>query len=149
MKMFRIMSLLSFMVLLFACKKDETKTEMLAGGQWKLTALTVSPAFVSAGVTITDVLATYPSCAKDDFQTFSTDGAYTYDEGATTCDVTAVQTEKGTWKFNADETQMTITLPSGVDTWEIKNLSSSSMTSVYKLTENGVTYTFTGTLTKK
>lgn len=154
MKMLRILTVLVlFSTAFVACKKDDaapqpTKTELLAGGKWKLTALTVSPAYPSNGASVTDVFAIYPACVKDDFQTFAADGTYTYDEGSTKCDPASLQTEKGTWKFNTGETQLTLTLPSYTDTWEISGLTASSMTSVYKTTENGVTYTFTGTLQK-
>ena len=152
MKMLRILPLFLAVTLAFvACKKDDepTKTELLSGGKWTLTALTVNPAFVSNGISITDVFATYPACLKDDFQTFATDGTYTYDEGATKCDPDDVQTETGTWKFNAGETEISLTLPTYTDAWEIKNLTATSMTSIYKFTDSGVTYTFTGTMVKK
>lgn len=153
MKMIRILTVLALFTAFSACKKDDsqpkaTKTEMLAGGKWKLTALSVSPAYPVNGASVTDVFALYTACAKDNFQTFAADGTYTYDEGATKCDPASAQTETGTWRFNSGETQLTLSLPSGADTWEISGLTSSAMTSVYKLTENGVTYTFTGTLQK-
>lgn len=154
MKMLRILPLFVLVTLAFvSCKKDDvtpqpTKTEMLAGGNWKLTSLTVSPAYVVNGISISDVFATYPACLKDDFQTFAADGTYTYDEGATKCDPTAIQTETGTWKFNSNETTVSLTLPTYTDVWEISKLSTSSMTSIFKLTEGGVLYTFTGILQK-
>jgi hypothetical protein len=153
MRFFRILMLSAFIIPLFAaCKKDEstpalTQTEMLTGGKWRLTALTVSPAYLVNGTSITDVFSTYPTCTKDDFQSFATTGAYSYDESTDKCP-DSNQTETGTWKWNTDETELTLTTSSYSDVWEIKNLSSKSMTSIYKVAEGGVVYTFTGTLTK-
>lgn len=152
MKMIRILSLTALCALAFvACKKDDdvTKTEMLAGGKWTLTSLTVSPAIVIGGTSFTDLFSTYPACSKDDFQTFATDGTYTYDEGATKCDPSDVQTDTGTWSFNTAETQLTLNGTGYSDVWEIVNLSATEMTSKYTFVEGGVTYTATGKLVKK
>lgn len=156
MKFFRILPLIALAALTLAsCKKDDntapqlSKTEMLVGGHWKLTALTLSPAIVIGGVSYTDGLATYPDCSKDDFQEFFTNGNYNYDEGATKCDAAGAQTESGTWKFNTAETELTINGPGYTDVWEITALSATAMTSVYHFTQDGVNYTATGKLVKQ
>lgn len=156
MNIFRIFSVIAIVAFVFpSCKKDSntdpqpTKTEMLAGGHWTLTALTLSPAIIIGGVSYTDGLAVYPECSKDDFQEFFSDGTYNYDEGATKCDANGPQTETGTWKFNSDETELTINGPSYTDVWKITSLTSTTMTSVYHFTQDGVDYTATGKLVKK
>lgn len=138
-----------------ACKKD-SKTDILTGSSWKITAMTVNPGIEDplTQTTITDFYNSiyYPSCAKDNFMTFNEDGTSVSDEGSTKCTATDPQTSTGTWAFNSDETQ--ITFEAGTDDEIVYNISemSDDMIKVSYSefdTDLGETYTFSITMEPK
>ncbi|MVM28553.1 hypothetical protein GO755_00815 [Spirosoma sp. HMF4905] len=144
-------------VLLTACQKSSdstpapalTKAQMLVGGQWKIKALTASPAIKIGVLSVTDVLSLYPSCITDNFQTFSADGVYVFDEGTTKCDSSDPQRETGTWKLSADETQVILNMPSNShEVWELPMLTSTQATTRSQMVVYGTTYTITASLEK-
>lgn len=144
-------------ILLTACQKSSdstptpsvTKAQMLVGGQWKIKAMTASPAIMIGSVAITDVLSLYPSCITDNYQTFSADGVYVFDEGATKCDSSDPQRETGKWQLSADETQVILNMPSNShEVWEIPMLTSTKATTRSQMVANGITYTVTASLEK-
>ena len=127
-----------------SCDKDDdaapSKTEMLTNKSWKMTASTVS---VNNG-NPNDVYAMMPACNKDDFSTFTSDGKYTLDEGATKCNANAVQTQTGTWQFTENETKLKSTLGANTAEQTITELTSSKMvlTTEQTSTSNGTTTTY-------
>src|SRR3712207_1792123 len=93
-----------------SCSKDDdkapqTKTEMLTGKNWKVTAQTTA---VNNG-TPSDTYAGERACTKDDFITFATDGKVTLDEGPSKCAVNEPQTQTGTWAFTENESKLKLT----------------------------------------
>jgi|GEM_PF-6031391 len=56
-----------------SCKDDDVQpdqTQLLTGGNWKLTAFTSDPAFEWFGTPVTNIYAQLPACIKDDLTTF-------------------------------------------------------------------------------
>lgn len=86
-----------------SCKKDEelSKTEMLTTGSW------IQVGATEDGQDVWD--ADYEDCEKDDITTFSSDGTFTIDEGATKCNPSDPQiSDSGTWELSSDEKTITI-----------------------------------------
>lgn len=113
-----IWSLLSLTFMFSACKKDNemsVKTELLTSGLWKISALTIDPAFpiydneFNIIGTTNDYFAMMDNCEKDDTRTFKTDKTMIIDDGLTKCDSSDPQKVTGTWNFNSDETVLTST----------------------------------------
>ena len=134
--------------LLFAtgCKKDDPVTPdreaLLTGGAWKLSAMTVDPAIDWFGTPVTNVFPQLPACLKDDLTIFKTNGTVNYDEGASKCSPNDPQTTSGTWTFNPAQTVLSITTDGETTSWDIKNLTSTTVGAEYEITEEGITYTF-------
>ena len=86
---------------LSSCSKDDdpkaSKTELLTAKAWKQTKIKAL-----------GVEGEPDACDKDDTYTFKTDKTFVQDEGATKCDSSDDQTTSGTWKFNGDETIITV-----------------------------------------
>ena len=139
-----------FLLLAFAsCKKDSlSKTDLLTDADgWKMVSLTTDPAIVDpfTGTQITDLYAQFDACDKDDITTFSANGTFVSDEGATKCDPSDPQTTSGTWLLSADEKTITI----DGESWTISELSKSTLRVTYPWVDNssGITYTWTATFT--
>jgi len=125
------LSLLSITFLFSACKKDDeaiTKTDLLTSGSWKMTALTIDPAFPTfdnegniTGST-NDLFAMMEDCSKDNIYSFNTDKTLSLDEGASKCDNSDPQKSTGSWSFNSDETTLTITIEEYPETMIILEL---------------------------
>ena len=91
----------------------ETKTQLLTGKNWKVTALTVNPGIdvTGNGVLITDLyafeMANGYACSLDNILNFNINGNYTDYEGATLCDPADPQLyDSGTWSFQNSETTL-------------------------------------------
>lgn len=142
------LALLGMFALLFAtsCKKDDPvtpdKVGLLTGGSWKLSAMTVDPAIDWFGTPVTNVFPQLPGCLKDDLTIFKTNGTVNYDEGPSKCDPNDPQTTSGTWTFNPEQTVLSITTDGETTSWDIKNLTSTTVTADFELIEEGITYTF-------
>ncbi len=102
---------LALVVVLISCKKEEqkSKTELLCGKYWKMTALTSDseiPVKDDDG-NITGYTHNFFSgmaaCATDDVFIYDTDGTYSWD-AKTLCSSNDLQNGTGTWIFNDDET---------------------------------------------
>lgn len=111
MRVMKKTSLLAFLIAVFcfACnKKDKelTRTEMLTGGNWKITAFMEDND--GDGSFETDYYSTEPACVKDDFFHFTAAGQLTADEGPTKCNPTDPQTDTVTWSFMTNETVLVI-----------------------------------------
>jgi hypothetical protein len=93
---------------------DQTKTELLTGVWWKMTAQTVSPAtdMNGDGTLETDLFTSRAACEKDDLIKFNTNGTITNDQ-KTLCTGQTAKTDGGTWKWNSDETELTLGPPTG------------------------------------
>jgi hypothetical protein len=153
MKKIYLLGIVLAMFVLGNCKKDSnpSKTEMLTGKSWMVTAWTVDPAYPINGTTVTNWYAQMDACEKDDIVNFKSGGTYTIEEGATKCyDGDPQVYETGTWTFNSDETIIVMT-PNG-DTpvsCTIVSLSSNTLKISYQETDNYIKYTDTKTLTAK
>ncbi len=132
-----------------SCKKDTvsatpTKTELLTNKNWIATAVTVSPALPIGGTLITDYYSQLPSCSKDDFIRFETPSTYKEDEGAVKCNNADPQTVIGTWTFNGDQSVVTTsTATGGTQSYNIVEITDSSLKYSVAVVSNGVTYTLT------
>lgn len=74
---------------------DDRRAELLTAKSWKMTGYTED-----GENTFND----YPACERDNITTFSPNGRYKEDEGATKCDQNDPQTyEEGTWKIDGDK----------------------------------------------
>jgi len=129
-----------------SCSKDDdtapqTKTEMLTGKNWKVTAQTTS---VNGG-TPSDTYATERACTKDDFETYATDGNVTFDEGPTKCASNEPQTQSGTWAFVENDSKLKVTRNNNPVEYTITELTASSMelTTTQTFTVSGQTTTYT------
>ncbi len=146
-----IILFMSTIVLLSAsCKKDSSEpsnTEKICGKNWRVVALTVNPGITIGTVTVTDYLAQIPSCSKDDFSTFNTNGTYTDDEGASKCSPSDPQTTSGTWKFNSNETIVTL---DNTDSYTILINDGSTLKYTFSQVDatSGINYVYTATLNK-
>ncbi|MCF8459064.1 MAG: lipocalin family protein [Bacteroidales bacterium] len=128
-----------------SCKKDDddpvNKKATLTANSWKLSAMTVDPAFPFIG---SNIYLWLEDCSKDDLMTFNENGTYTNDEGATKCDDADPQiVEQGSWAFNTDETQLIMTDSDTTYTNTIVSLSSSKLKMTQTQEEEGTVYTIT------
>lgn len=154
MKKITLLFIIASIVSLGACKKDEdntsatpkTKSELLTAKPWKLSALTVSPAYNVGGTMITDFYAQMQACDKDDIYSFKSDKTFTQEEGATKCDPNDPQvSDAGTWTFSSDEKQLVQTSSGSTESSTIVDLTDSKMILSSTEVENGITYTYTAT----
>lgn len=145
----------------------QTKTEMLSGKNWKLSAFTVDPAldWDGTGTAVNNLYSQLQACEKDNISKFSTNGSLIYDEGTTMCSTTDIQTMNGTWSFNIDETKITVSVPDFATatnefmswdvnyeytprTWDIVSLTSTELkVTIVEQDANGTNYTYTLTYT--
>ncbi|OON70731.1 lipocalin family protein [Hymenobacter sp. CRA2] len=128
----------------------KTKTDMLTGKDWIMTAETVSPALRRQdGTLVTDVFATMDDCDKDDLLRFEKPSAYTLSEGASKCDPTHPQSYTGTWSFNSTETILSTTLQGQPNSsYNIVEMNDNTMKLSGVQTYNNVDYTFTFVFSK-
>lgn len=134
-------------ILLFfaACTTEKSNTELLTGNTWRITAWTVSPPILG----ITDWYADSEACETDNLYTFETGGIAKLDEGPTKCNASDAQTTTGTWSFNADETELTVTAEGVTQVWQVQDLTDSTLRVKYINVDgsSGVSYTFIITFT--
>ncbi|GAA4378683.1 DUF5004 domain-containing protein [Hymenobacter koreensis] len=93
---------------LSSCEKDKvkpkSKTELITGKDWIMTAETVSPAIETEdGRMVTDLFAEKASYDRDDFIRFDQPDVYKLDEGATKQNPQLPQSYSGTWSFANEE----------------------------------------------
>ncbi len=136
-----------------SCKDDDDatpdKTKQLTGGNWQLSAMTSDPAIDWFGTPVTNVYAQLPVCVKDDLTIFKSNGAVNFDEGTSKCEPNDPQTQTGTWAFNTDQTVLTLTRDGETESWDITELKGDTFKADYKVTEEGITYTFSVVFVKK
>ncbi len=87
-----------------------SQKQLLVGKAWILQSFTVDPARARElfGPPITDWYADQEECERDDLLIFMNDGTMLFDEGASRCNGTEIQTLPGQWFFNQDETIITL-----------------------------------------
>ena len=121
-----ILVLFSAVVLLPACRKEEdnrTRPELLTSAScWALTKREVYNAGTAQWV---DNLL--QNCEKDDCYTFTSDGNYTKNEGATKCSTSSPQVVSGTWALSADEQMLTRVENNASFTFSLVELTASRM----------------------
>jgi hypothetical protein len=153
MRKLHLLLIVSLFLSALSCKKDDapTKKDLLCGKNWILVSETVSPAINFNGILITDLYAQLDDCTKDDISKFNTNGTYTFEEGATKCDVNDPQVwDSGTWVFNSDQTVLVLTSPSmGTVNADIIELTSSKIVISQESTIDDIKYTITDTYQKK
>ena len=109
---------------------SQTKTEMLTGKDWKLTAATVNPAYDYFGQQrrINDIYASLAPCVKDDIFRYETPNVFIISDGQMPCGgIVTAGTFK--WAFNNDETSLTQLFNSNAPdkTYTIEALSSDKL----------------------
>jgi hypothetical protein len=141
-----------YYILLFAltltftsCKKDDdcqendnptpnttpTKTDLLTGNYWKITAHTMSPGydFLGNGELITDIYAynaSFPEnqCFMDNLLKFNTDYNVLSDAGAILCEPGETQTRIiGYWAWNSNQSILTF----GESSYELVELNTNTL----------------------
>jgi len=141
-----------------SCKKDKeevttpkTKTQLLCGKNWKLTAEICDPAidWNGSGAVSTNVYNQMQSCEKDDIVIFNTNGTYTNDEGVSKCNTADPQTVTGSWVFNTNETILSRTRNGETISFDINTLNETSLILIYIEVINSINYTLTATYTKQ
>lgn len=125
--------------ILAACKKDDdpSKKDLLCAKNWKITS-----AVMTTGLLSIDAYQAMEACEKDDITKFNTDGVVLYDS-KTKCNINDPATETGTWVFNSDQTIITF---DGSESWEIVELTSSTLKVKYQFEQDGVLFTMNMTL---
>jgi hypothetical protein len=134
-----------------SCKKDkdESKTDLLTGGNWQMSALTSDPAFDWFGTPVTNIYAQLPACIKDDLTVFKTNGTVNFDEGPSKCETNDPQTTTGTWALSTDEKVLSVTTDGETESWNIEELKGNTFKAHYEIQEDGVTYTLSVVYQKK
>lgn len=107
-------------LILGACDSSNTtaptqtdRSAMLVAAKWKMTAQTVTPGvdMDGSGTLITDAFAYMGACEADDVTSYTADGKWSTDNGASKCDPADPQIDLGTWSMNAAKDSITITTP--------------------------------------
>jgi hypothetical protein len=136
------------------CKKNDdanapagpSKADLLTAKSWRPSAAVLS--VTVAG--IATPVGSFGACDKDDIVTFNTDKSLVHDAGATKCDATDPQTERGSWSMPNDS-KLNLVLPSSSSlsggTFDIKELSATTLHLVTTETQSGITYTADVTFT--
>lgn len=98
-----------------SCKKDKpvetlSKTDILTTGQWKMSALTLTPPIDmdGDGTPDTDAFTLMEPCDRDNFFIFKKGGEMETNEGVSKCDDSHPQVKMSTWAFSNNETEITI-----------------------------------------
>lgn len=105
-----LITLLSLLLLVAACKKDDakvlTRTEMFTSGPWKQIAGTSTK---QSDGSVIDVYTGLQACKKDDEFIFLADKTFQQTEGASKCDPSHPQLSfTGTWSFSGNEDLLTV-----------------------------------------
>jgi hypothetical protein len=118
--------------------KSKTKTELLTARPWKHIARISGPAYYwNENAILDDVLTTMPSCEKDNFDLYQTNGIKVTDEGPTQCDDLGQQSWTATWAFADNEREI---IMNGSDHYTIVELTAVILKLTRTFEEDGVTY---------
>jgi hypothetical protein len=108
----KLFLLIVFTVTLASCKKDkeQSRTDILTSGQWKITAFTLAPPrdWDLDGDLDSDIYPLLDACDKDNYMIFKSDGKLELNEGATKCDPLDPQVEIQNWSFANEEKEIII-----------------------------------------
>ena len=119
-----------------------------------MTSFTSDPAISYSGTSITNIYAQLPTTTKDDIFSFTNDGKYNFEEGATKANNNDPQIyQTGTWSLSSDEKFIIIVDSSdgSSENYKIIQLTGSSLQWSVDYTDStsGLTYTFTQTFAAK
>lgn len=138
-----LVSLITFST---SCKKSNDTTadavSMLMNKNWKLTAGTVSPAFMGH----TDFFTLLSACDHDNLMKFMANNVLVYDQGATRCDPLDPQSESGTWSYEATENKIIMAMPDTTN-FNILELTNTTLRGTNTQVIGGTTYTYSSTYT--
>lgn len=147
-----------------SCKKDEpaassstttdTKTALLCGKNWMVTASTVNPGidYYGTGILLTNLIGTVQPCELNNLLNFSTGGSYIVDEGPTKCSAGDPQTiATGTWAFNSDKSHLLVTESGSsiADDYTLVTLNETTVQVTQTMVSGGITYVYSYTWTKQ
>ncbi|GAB2947101.1 hypothetical protein GCM10027048_10150 [Hymenobacter coalescens] len=155
---FPLLLALGAVSLLSACDDDKetakpkSRTDLLVGKDWKMTACTVSPGWPVAGNRqATDFYnEVMPSYDRDDIYRFEKPDVCRQDEGPTRSPNNTRQVYNGKWSFsNEDKVLRTELEVLGNSTYDVIELDENTLKTSGSRTEGGVRYTFTFTYSKQ
>lgn len=135
-----------------SCKKSDTTpaavdvAASLKNKNWKITALTVTPAIGGTNDIYHDL---YDDCERDNLYKFNDASVFLYDEGATKCYPADSQTLTGTWSYNA--TTKILHYQIVADMWDltVTSISETSFVATSTDVDAGITYLATWTFAKQ
>ncbi len=115
-----------------ACKKDaaaaaDANTTMLAAHSWRIVAYTATDPSTQPPK-VEDWYASLATYRKDDTYTFNADNSLVFDDKTVKQNAADPQTAAGSWQFQANQSQLTITLRKTVPLGTIGNTSSTTYT---------------------
>lgn len=142
-----------------SCKKTDSKPvtpidveTAVQNKNWKLTALTVSPAIGG----VTDLYNDdnfFEDCNRNDLYLFNPSNIFAYDEGPTTCFPDDPQTQYGTWSYTAGTKILRFQVgPTGMaDIYDltVTQITDQLLKGTMTDTWGGVSYTSTWTFTRQ
>lgn len=104
----KFISLPVILLVLFSCKKNDTKAptkaDYLTAGTWMVTAAVTDDD--GDGTYETNEFESFDQCYKDNIWTFKSDGTLQMDEGASKCDPGDAQTNTALWKLTNNDTSL-------------------------------------------
>lgn len=160
MKTLRFLPLLTLTAtaLLSACADQEqdairprTAAQLLEGQAWKMTDCTVSPAWLTAdNRLVTDYFReVMPAHDQDDVQYFGRGGQFRHDEGLTRA-AGAPLAYAGTWALSPDGKLLRTTAEGmGSSSFDVQQLSPTTLRTSGTREQGGTRYTFTFTYTRQ
>ena len=148
--------LLAFLItgLFSACKKDKPEPDPLANAQellqnknWKLEALTLSPAYMG----VTDVLSMWDDCERDDLFRFNPNASFLLDAGNTLCYPDDPQQQTGSWNYSVSSGILTFQIEPVGDEYALKltSVTGNQMVGTQKDNYENVEYTLTWVFQKQ
>lgn len=156
MNKFHLFTVIACTFVMTACSKQATSTDplpvqdntaaYLQTGNWRMTVFTIAPALNG----VTDVIANQPPCVNDNLLQFRANGVFILDEGLTKCSAADTQTDQGTWNYDASIKQLTFSSArAGNFVINVNSSSATGISGTRTVLISGVTYIFSGTLTKQ
>lgn len=101
-----LLLLLAFMTACSKKDKNQSRTELLTTGNWKIT--TSENDDDANGTYETDNYALFDDCFKDNIFTFKTGGQLDLDEGPSKCDPLDPQTETVPWQLTNNDNTLVV-----------------------------------------
>ncbi len=154
----KLLLLAGLLLTLGACKKKEdtaptplTRTQLLTGKTWGLTAATLTPGITYMGLTFTDgyqALSLGAPCQIDNTQRFELPNVYTINEGANVC-AGSPATSTGTWALSADGNTLTTVVSGLTTTYTVISVTDTELKASYPFAFLGQATTISATFTKK